>query len=69
MIPFPLSEIYYHVLAEGWKIEEIWRRNGEIRVVAYLSNPAVDQLRKKTNMGLEDCLGIIKHLQFSLYED
>lgn len=67
-VPFPLAEIYHYVLVEGWRIEELWRRDGEIRLVVYMPSPGVDKFRKLTGHPLEDCLSVTKHLQYSLYE-
>ena len=67
-VPFPIAEIYYHILVEGWRIEELWRQDGEIRVVVYRPSKGVDKFRNQTGHPLEDCLSLTKHLQYSLYE-
>lgn len=67
-VPYPLNEIYHHVLTEGWKIEELWRKNGEIRIVIYMHNAGMEDFMKRTGHTLEDCLGQLKHLELSIYE-
>ena len=69
MIPFPLDEIYYFVLVEGWRVEEINRSGTEIRMVVYRPDKGMDAYRKQTGKPLADCLALCKHLAFSLYGD
>ena len=68
-VPYPLSEIYYHVLVLGWRVGELWRKNDEIRIAIYKYDPGVEAFMKQTGRPLEDCLGQLQHLQLSLYQD
>lgn len=69
MIPYPLSEIYYHVLVLDWRIEELWRKGNEIRIAIYKYDPGMEKFIEQTGRPLEDCLGQLQHLQLSIYED
>jgi len=68
-VPYPLTEIYYHVLVLGWRIEELWRKQDEIRIAIYKYDPGMEKFRKQTGRPLEDCLGQLQNLQLSLYRD
>jgi len=68
-IPFPYSEIYYYVLVEGWKIRELWRKNGEIKLCAYCPDPLTEQVMAKMGADFETIKERLKHLEFSIYED
>jgi len=69
LIPFPYSEIYYHVLVKGWKIRELWRKNGEIRLCAYRENLMTEQVMTKMGADFDTIKERLEHLEFSIYED
>lgn len=69
MIPFPFGEIYDAVLNRGWKIRELWRKNGEIYITVYCPCPAMETFIRLTGADWESALEQTQHLEFSLYED
>jgi len=66
VITFPYSEIYRHVLIEGWRIAELYREPNLIRVVVYRHSKGMEDYMKLTGCQLKDCLNLTKHLEFSL---
>jgi hypothetical protein len=69
MTPFPLTEIYHYVLEEGWRIRELWRNDGEIRLCVYIYSQGMEDFIAKTGLEWEDAINQTKALQFSLYEE
>jgi len=66
MVHFPLDEIYNYVLTYGFKIEELYRNEDEIRIVVYCPCKGMDDYIKLTGCDLEDVLYQTKHFRFSL---
>jgi len=67
-ISFPYSEIYIHVLQKGWKIKEMWRKNGEIKLCLYEPDPATEQVLTKMGLPFEVIAERLKHIYISVYE-
>ena len=68
MIPFPLSEIYFYVLVEGWRIRELWRKGDEIKLCVYVHSKDVEDFIKKSGLRFEDAINLTQHLEYSIYE-
>ena len=68
-VTFPINEIYEAVLSKGWKIRELWRKNGEIRLCVYCYNEHMEKFRVKAGLDFEDIKERLNHLEYSIYED